>query len=464
MKIRKSDRFVLIKPALDAHTMGLMTTAELLTACGYPVEIAPPEIARAIDESANEQRQLEIASWIASVRGVHIGISYRLDPDDAARLVGTLLEILRKNRLFHDQGGFVRSLFFAGLPDACERVKREWSGRIETFQGGETAVETLSRLGVPESEIPTDILEGSQYDNALLSFAQELIQKGTASPPPKRSTYPTYGTTNDTIEARLNANNAIGGPPLLRAHVGPYHPELSRRENVQEFLNWAKTLAASSHLDILSVGSSQLSQSHFGENWGDRPNGGGVPLNTEDEFRQVREACVPMLVRTYSATKNVPQMAEMYERALNICWHALSFWWFNTLDGRGPYDLLEGLRQHFQTLDVIAAHRRAFEANVPHHFAFRGADDVTYLVSAYLAAKAAKTYGIHTYILQNMLNTPRLTWGIQDLAKSRALLQLVRPLIGPDFRIVLQPRAGLDYFKPDLDAARIQLAGNRING
>jgi hypothetical protein len=109
-------------------------------------------------------------------------------------------------------------------------------------------------------------------------------------------------------------------------------------------------------------------------------------------------------------------------------------------------------------LAFIAETNKPFEANVPHHFAFRGADDVTYVVTAYLAARLAKQMGIRTFILQNMLNTPRMTWGIQDLAKSRALLEVVRTLEDQDFRVLLQPRAGLDYFKPDLYEARIQLA------
>ena len=111
-----------------------------------------------------------------------------------------------------------------------------------------------------------------------------------------------------------------------------------------------------------------------------------------------------------------------------------------------------------ETIRYIASTNKPFEANVSHHFAFRGADDVTYIVAAYLSAKLAKKLGIKTFILQNMLNTPRLTWGIQDLAKSRALLRLMKELEDNSFRVLLQPRAGLDYFKPDLYEARIQLA------
>ncbi len=93
------------------------------------------------------------------------------------------------------------------------------------------------------------------------------------------------------------------------------------------------------------------------------------------------------------AQKNVPELAAIHEETINICWHALSFWWFNRLDGRGPNGLLENLRQHVQTTAYIARTGKPLEANVSHHFAFRGGDDVTYIVSAYLAAKLAKKNG-----------------------------------------------------------------------
>lgn len=54
--------------------------------------------------------------------------------------------------------------------------------------------------------------------------------------------------------------------------------------------------------------------------------------------------------------------------------------------------------------------------------------------------------------------TINCTWGVQDLAKSRAMLHIAKELEDDNFRIILQSRAGLDYFKPDLEAAKIQLA------
>lgn len=245
---------------------------------------------------------------------------------------------------------------------------------------------------------------------------------------------------------------------MIRAHSGPYSAERTREQCLQEYNGWCRDLADAGYLDILSIGSSQLSQSNFGENWDGKVNGGGVPVNSEKEYRDIWEAAKPMLVRTYSGTNNVKPMAQMYERTINIAWHALSLWWFNELDGRGPNSLYHNLKEHIDTICDIAKVGKPVETNVPHHFAFRGCDDVTYIVSAYLSAKMAKQCGVKTFILQNMLNTPRSTWGVQDLAKSRAMLQLVKELQDDRFRVILQTRAGLDYFKPNLEEAKVQLA------
>lgn len=120
--------------------------------------------------------------------------------------------------------------------------------------------------------------------------------------------------------------------------------------------------------------------------------------------------------------------------------------------------MLDNLKEHFETVRYIATTGKPVEPNVPHHFAFRGADDVSYIVSGFLAAKACKLLGAKHLILQNMLNTPKYTWGIQDLAKGWVLLQLMRELEDSTFSVSLQSRAGLDYFEPDLEKAKIQLA------
>jgi hypothetical protein len=254
----------------------------------------------------------------------------------------------------------------------------------------------------------------------------------------------------------LDHARRAGQIPLTRVHAGPYLQD--REEALALFSEWLRELSRAGHLDIVSVGSSQLSQERFGEDWNDLPNGGGVPFNNAFELRAIREEASPMLVRSYSATNNIPQVAKILEENLNMAWHALSLWWFNKIDGRGPLSVREGLEQHLETIKYVAKAGKPYEPNTPHHFAFRGSDDVAYIVSAYLAAKTAKSLGISCLILQNMLNTPRATWGVRDLAKSRALLKLVRTLEDKDFRVIHQPRAGLDYFSPEEEKAKSQLA------
>lgn len=454
------ETFGFIKSLLDAHTMGVYAAASLLRDCGYNVVIAPEVIQDAADKIAAESYQKAIVQWIIDNKITHLGISYRLDPGDAVNMVGKMVYTLKKADLYETSDAAIHAIHFAGLPPACDCIDIEYNGRIKTFRGGETAEETLMIMGIPQDEIPNFIAAGCKYDKELMKFGHELICKGEYldEKPLERNYYPEFGTDRDTMIKRLDANFVDGFHPLIRAHSGPYSAEMTREQCLKEYNDWCHTLAQAGFLDILSIGSSQLSQSNFGEKWNDKLNGGGVPVNSEKEYRDIWEAARPMLVRTYSGTKNVKRLAEIYEETINISWHALSLWWFDELDGRGPNSLYQNLKEHIDTIRYIATTNKPVETNVPHHFAFRGCDDVTYIVSAYLAAKLVKKCGVKEFVLQNMLNTPRSTWGVQDLAKSRAMLLLVNGLQDSSFRVVLQARAGLDYFKPNLEEARAQLA------
>jgi hypothetical protein len=457
VKTIRSDRFGLVRPGIEAHTLGISSVQQLLEQCGIVTVIADTRISSAFDQPHVPQCVSEIEQWIRTHRITMLGFSYRLDPDQGADLFAHWVYRLRDKRLLVEQSGPLRGLFFAGLPRACELVLRRVPEISGVFAGDETPSETLAVLGIETTWAPTDISAGIAYDEARLAFGRDLVRKGghLAIRPVDRSGYEGFGTKSDKLLARLNDSRRRGLPSLMRAHVGPFLPD--RDEAVRLFLDWSRRLAASGYLDVLSIGTSQLTQSNFGDNWDDRPNGGGVPINSPEEYEKVWESSRPLLVRTYAGTRNVPELARIHENTLNIAWHALSLWWFCQIDGRGPNSLRENLREHVKTLRYIATTGKPFEPNVPHHFAFRGADDVTYVVSAFLAAKLAKKLGIRHLVLQNMLNTPRYVWGVQDLAKSRAMLRLTRELEDDRFAVILQPRGGLDYFSHDPEKAKAQL-------
>ena len=457
-KARDEDMFGFLKSGLDAHTMGVQTALQLVSDCGFATALAPEDVCRASERLSQVDAGRRFTAWIRERNVTVLETSYRLDPQAGARWFGCIVDFLQKNRLLAEQGGSVRQLFFAGLPETCRLVKKDWGDRVEIFVGGETPRETLTKSGVPPARIPASVVANSVYDEARLAFGRDLIRSGRhlGVKPYDRSGYPEFGTFDDSLVKRLEYARSRGELPLFRAHMGPYLE--GRKEALQMFYEWVRKTASAGYLDILSIGSSQLTQSDFGEDWAGKPNGGGVPINSEREFRMAWECARPMLVRTYAGTKNLPELAQMYDRTINNAWHALSLWWFCRLDGRGEMDLMENLRQQFAAIGVAVRSGKPFEPNVPHHFAFRGADDVTYVVSAVLAARVAKKLGVRTMVLQNMLNTPSNTWGVQDLAKARAVLRLVGELKDRSFGIVYQPRAGLGYFTPDLEKAKVQLA------
>ena len=458
MELLPHEVFGFIKPYIDVHTLGITTISNLLKDCGYQTFIAPTAISEAIVNINKLNNFSLLKNWIITNNITRLGFSYRLDPQEACEYFCRIYSLLKDYKLFAENGGILRGIFFAGLPDDCKLVKKELGENFLVFPGDETPIESLTMLGVPQSKLPHDICQNSNYDTMRWNFAKELIssEKYKLITDTNHLGYPEAGTNKDSFIARLNYCKEKKRLPLIRVHAGPYNP--NRIEAIKEFTSWCKELASKRLLDVLSIGSSQLTQSHFGEDWHGLPNGGGVPINSELEYREIKEAASPMLVRTYAGTKNVPDMAVMHEKCLNISWHALSFWWFCEIDGRGQNTVLQNLKEHIETIKYIATTGKPLEPNVPHHFAFRGADDITYIISAYLAAKTAKKLGIKNLILQNMLNTPKYTWGVQDLAKGRAMLKIIRELEDKNFTVSLQTRAGLDYFSPDIEKAKIQLA------
>jgi hypothetical protein len=150
----------------------------------------------------------------------------------------------------------------------------------------------------------------------------------------------------------------------------------------------------------------------------------------------------------------------MYVETINIAWCAIPLFWFNQMDGRGPWDLAGSIREHQKVMAWYGERNIPVELNEPHHWGMRDAPDVIFVVSAYLSAYNARAFGVGDYIAQLMFNSPPgLTDGM-DLAKMLAVLELIAPLAGPDFRIWRQTRTGLLSYPVDIAAARAHLAAS----
>lgn len=450
--------FGFIKPNIDAHTMGMYSMANLLKECGCKVYIADDTINKALEDVHKINNYNLIKSWFYNNKITNLCYSYRLDPTDACNYFMQLYCRFVSDNIVKEKGGCIESFSFAGLPEACNKILELTSNNVVVFSGGESPTISLEKYNIPRYKIPKSLTQQDEYDKFRWGFAKKLIESEEYLyvSEPDHYGYPKCGTEQDSYLERLVYSRNRNSLPIIRTHSGPYNPD--RLEALKEYNSWVVKLAESRMLDVLSIGSSQLTQSHFGENWEGLNNGGGVPINSPIEYRIIHDKARPMLVRTYAGTKNVASLAKMHEETLNISWHALSFWWFNELDGRGPNSLLENLKEHFETIKYIVSTGKPVEPNVPHHFAFRGADDISYIISGFLAAKACKLLGVRHLILQNMLNTPKNTIGIQDIAKGRSMLCLIKELEDNTFSVSLQSRVGLDYFSTDLEEAKIQLS------
>lgn len=448
-------RFALLKPFVDVHSLGISELAELLEETGQEVIVYDEKLSRALEEPYKLNNGALIAKWIRENKITDLGFSYRLDPNEGVAIFKSLMHQLEE----HDVLSQLENIAFAGLPETCEQINYFFPNVI-TFQGDESSKETLQKLGINPNMAPDSLASIHPYDIERQKVSGELIPTGDyLSITPINKNYPNIGTKKDTLSNRIKFL-ATKNLPVVRAHSGPYLQ--NRQEAISQYVEWCERLAKTGFLDVLSIGSSQLSQSHFGEDWKDMPNGGGVPINSVEDFRRIYNASRPMLVRTYAGTTNIPKLAEIYENEINIAWHALSLFWFNELDGRGPYDVLTNLNQHISTIEYAANTNKPFEANISHHFAFRGSDDTSYVLSALVAAKTAKMLGINEFVLQLMMNTPKKTSGIMDLAKARATIELVRELEDPNFNVYIQSRTGLNYLSHDLEKAKEQLYGSAL--
>ena len=168
------------------------------------------------------------------------------------------------------------------------------------------------------------------------------------------------------------------------------------------------------------------------------------------------------LLRVYSGTDDFLRLAEMYVETIHNAWCAIPLFWFNQMDGRGPWDLAGSIQQHQQVMAWYGGRGIPVELNEPHHWGMRDAPDVVCVVSAYLSAYNARAFGVQDYIAQLMFNSPPGLSDAMDLAKMLAILDLIAPLAGDDFRIWRQTRTGLLSYPLDPDCGACPPGNQRV--
>ncbi|HEY72278.1 MAG: methionine synthase [Chloroflexi bacterium] len=383
------------------HVAGVLNFLRLAELAGWrTVFLGPATSVNAVLEAARREK--------ADL----VGVSYRLTPETGERLLARFAEEADDLR-----ASGVR-FAFGGTPPVAERARA--IGFFErVFDGSEPA------------EVVLAYLKGQRHsDLAETDFPQATVERIDWKAP----------------------------FPIIRHHFGLPTVKATRAGIAR--------IAEARALDVISLGIDQDAQANFfhPERQDPRRRGaGGVPVRSPADYRALYSASrcgnFPLL-RTYSGSDDFIRLAEMYVETIHIAFCAIPIFWFNRMDGRGPWDLEGSIREHQRVMAWYGERDIPVELNEPHQWGLRDAPDVIFVVSAYLSAYNARAFGVRDYIAQMMFNSPPGLSDAMDLAKMLACLEMIAPLEGPDFCVRRQTRTGLLSYPLDPDAARAHLASS----
>lgn len=390
------------------HVAGVTNFLRLAEAAGWRTVFLGPAVSVEAMISAAQREGAEL-----------VGVSYRLTPETGERLLGEFAEAASE---LHAKG--VR-FAFGGTPPVVERVRK-----IGFFERA---------------------FDGSEPPEAVLAYL-----KGQQAEALSQADYP------QTTIGRIQWKSPY---PILRHHFG--------LPTMEDTVKGIAKIADTQVLDVISLGIDQDAQENFyrPERQNPRRKGaGGVPVRSADDYRALyaasRRGNFPLL-RTYSGTDDFIRLAGMYVDTINIAWCAIPLFWFNQMDGRGPWDLEGSIREHQSVMKWYGEQNIPVELNEPHHWGMRDAPDVVFVVSAYLSAYNARAFGVQDYIAQLMFNSPPGLSDAMDLAKMLAVMDMISPLArsgrgdgGEGFHIWKQTRTGLLSHPLDPDMARGHLAAS----
>ncbi len=339
-----------------------------------------------------------------------VGLSYRLTPSTIKPLLKVFFTQYEKLEKKPDR------LFFAGTPDVV-KVAKEFKEFTEFFIGGESNFKLISILknecinSHDKSKLPMDLVSRIKWKKPY---------------------------------------------PIIRAHFG--------LPSFQETLEGIKSIAEAEILDVISIAPDQNTQANYfhpDDQIKEFSGAGGVPLRIKEDFFKLHRARLRgnyPLLRIYAGTRDFIKLAKLYQETIQNAWAAIPIFWFNQMDGRGPLDLKESIKQHLETIKWYAKKDIPVEINDPHHWSLRDAPDAIAVADMYLSAIIAKKLGVKHFIAQFMFNTPPSSSFNMDLAKMLAKNELLHTLLDKSFKVIKQVRTGLASMPLNLQKAKGHLA------
>ncbi len=397
---RKKKVFVAGAIGEDVHVAGMINFLKLAEMEGYKTIFLGPAVPIK-----------NMIGVIIETNADLIGVSYRLMPQSGK---------------FH-LTQFKMALKEAGL------LKKE---KKYVFGGTPEVAKIAEEIGIFDR-----IFDGTEAIDETIIYLQGKIDQR------KSETYP------DDLMDRIMWKKPF---PVIRHHIGLQSLEVTIKE--------VEKVSKSKVLDILSLAIDQDAQENFfhpEKQEEGRKGAGGVPVRTPEDLKRIYKAsrCGNFpLMRCYQGTDDLFKMAELLINTINNCFAAIPIFWFSKLDGRGPLDLEDAIREHQLLMRWHGDREIPVEVNEPHHFELRESSDVIAVADTYLSAYNAKKMGVKQFICTHMFDLPYGESYKMDLAKQWAKQEIIKGLRSDKFNILTQTRTGLLRYPADLDAAKGRLA------
>ena len=288
-----------------------------------------------------------------------VGISYRLTPENGEHLIAS----------------------FAEQADALKSAGVQFA-----FGGPPPMAEKARKLGFFDINF-----DGTEPTEQVISFL-----KGQEPGTRKEIDYPQHAIDRIRWKSPM---------PLIRHHFG--------LPDMDATLKGIEKIAQSRMVDVISLGIDQDAQENFfhpEKQDAPRHGAGGVPVRSakiiELVCRQPTAETTPCCAPTPA-----PMISSVWQRCTSIRSRspgaAVPLYWFNQMDGRGPWDLEGSIREHQKLMACYGERNIPVEAQRSRTIgACATLHDVVFVVSAYLSAYNASAFGVKDHIVQMMFNSP----------------------------------------------------------
>lgn len=446
--------FVATSLANDPHTEGMHNASKIAELGNIGTYILPPS--------------LDYSDFYAAIdryKPRFIGLSYRQNEKVAVNELFKVVNYFFTSGLIKPDDDV--KILFAGLPSTIRMLEgkiAELPLRVSLCKASPKVLDRVTET--------VDFFEiTNNRESIIKSVYEELVPKGIelfdqlADETVRNDDYrnepplavPSPKACGDYI-TRIRESSF----PVLRSHFG------IPASDIKPTVEGIKELANAKVLDEVSLGSSDLSQRYFGhpEMFEKLKNDGGVPYKDFNDLITLYQASRFGNFPSVKPYCHVADLVGFVHQCLDAgmlrgAHQAVPLFWFNELDGRGPANVRESIREHFACVSELAKEGIPVEMNDPNQWSSRWAHD-TVIVTSYALISAVMTMcGVQNMVLQMQFNKPKETGDYADLAKMSAGMEMARKISfgrPAPASILRETRTGIESLSADMDLAKWQLA------